>query len=212
MCAACFCAYLMLGALPAQAASELEGLGDLTELAFEFGPFLFAILVLLVITQRTHKAYTAITARTDPPAKKGELDAHRFAFRSSWIAAWVLLAVAVGWWIYNKEHHEKNYVTFRIIKLVEPRESLKPRDDEVYHRTKHFSDTNDYYFLVLAEDEQKGHKIHIDYYDEERKKGDTIVHDLKELKDEEFMVEMQDGKPVLKKLAGKEKKEWTEKD
>jgi hypothetical protein len=91
------------------AANTGETLEVLVRLAFEFGPFLFAILFMMVITRMAQRFYERVRTREAPEASKQERAAYRAFFVSSFVFGMLLVALSVGWWFYAHLSDEHNY-------------------------------------------------------------------------------------------------------
>lgn len=91
------------------AANASETLEVLVRLAFEFGPFLFAILFMMVITRMAQKFYERVRTRTTPQPSPEERTAYRTFFVSSFVFGMLLVALSVGWWFYSHLSDEHNY-------------------------------------------------------------------------------------------------------
>lgn len=74
-------------------------LEKLVPLAEQFGPFLFAILFLLVIT-RTAQSYYRECSTRKPPAPPEELKAYRNYFVCSMWFGIAVTTLSIGWWVY----------------------------------------------------------------------------------------------------------------
>src|ERR1700720_4643160 len=75
---------------------------NLTKLASDYGPFLFAILFTLIVPVRAYQNFRDSTIRFPTP-NEFQCDLIRESetyFRSTWIAGFVLIAFSVGWWLY----------------------------------------------------------------------------------------------------------------
>jgi hypothetical protein len=82
------------------AAFEVPAFERLVQLASEFGPFLFAILFILVVTRTAHGYYRECNTRTAPPASIEEKRTYRLYFLCSVWAGLAVMTLAVGWWTY----------------------------------------------------------------------------------------------------------------
>lgn len=71
----------------------------LVPLAEQFGPFLFAVLFLLVITRTAHSYYRESSTRI-PPAQPDELKAYRNYFVCSMWFGLAVTTLSIGWWVY----------------------------------------------------------------------------------------------------------------
>jgi hypothetical protein len=71
---------------------------QLIELAYQYGPFFFALLFTLVLARWTYGNYKDVCARKDPPAGNEEIQTCRWTFVFTSLFGVVLVAVTVGWW------------------------------------------------------------------------------------------------------------------
>jgi hypothetical protein len=71
----------------------------LVPLAEQFGPFLFSILFLLVITRTAHGYYRDCTMRK-PPASAEEVKAYRNYFVCSMWFGIAVTTLSIGWWVF----------------------------------------------------------------------------------------------------------------
>jgi hypothetical protein len=72
----------------------------LTRLAQQYGPFLFALLFILVVTRTAHEYYQECNTRTQPRASESEKKTYRSYFISSVWVGIALMLISIGWWIY----------------------------------------------------------------------------------------------------------------
>jgi hypothetical protein len=72
----------------------------LTRLAEQFGPFLFAILFILVVTRTAHGYYRDCMTRTAPPSTEQEQKTYRSYFLCSVWVGIVVMGLSIGWWFY----------------------------------------------------------------------------------------------------------------
>jgi hypothetical protein len=81
---------------------EADFATQMTKLASDYGPFLFAILFSLIVPLRAFHNFRDCTMRFPSPDATQSLLIHESEtyFRSTWIAGFVLIALAVGWWLY----------------------------------------------------------------------------------------------------------------
>src|SRR6266852_5395428 len=71
------------------------------KLAYDFGPFLFAVLFLLVVTRSAHRYSYEVHSRITPPVTPPESVMYRLYFLSSFCFGIVLMVASVAWWIYS---------------------------------------------------------------------------------------------------------------
>lgn len=99
-------------------------------MAFELGPFFFAILFTLLIVGMAHRCYRNI--RKEPKASEKEKKCYMMYFVSSFVAGLLLVFISVAWWMYA--HIAKHTLEGRIIGL-EQNQILQAYTDNVYLRT-----------------------------------------------------------------------------
>jgi hypothetical protein len=79
---------------------DLSTVETITRLAEQFGPFLFAILFILVVTRTARGYYLECMTRTAPPPLEQEQKTYRFYFLCSvWVGV-IVMALSIGWWFY----------------------------------------------------------------------------------------------------------------
>jgi hypothetical protein len=79
---------------------DLSSLESVTRLAQQYGPFLFAMLFIFVVTRTAHKYYLESNTRQQPPASEEEKTTYRSYFRTSVWVGIALTLLSIGWWIY----------------------------------------------------------------------------------------------------------------
>jgi hypothetical protein len=86
------------------AIGKLQEIKGLTELASQYGPFFFSIMLMIclpLIYQRTqHKLITISPRRLDQQQLHASLDANRRNWNLSIRAGIALIFLSVGWWVY----------------------------------------------------------------------------------------------------------------
>lgn len=70
------------------------------QLASQFGPFLFAILFILVVTRTARGYYNEANTRTNPPASPQEIQAYKFYFMCSVWCGIGVMVLSIAWWFY----------------------------------------------------------------------------------------------------------------
>ena len=78
---------------------DLTMIETFTRLAQQYGPFLFAMLFIFVVTRTAHKYYLESNTR-QPPASEEEKNTYRSYFRNSVWVGIALTLLSIGWWIY----------------------------------------------------------------------------------------------------------------
>ena len=79
---------------------DLSTLEAITRLAEQFGPFLFAILFILVVTRTARRYYLECMTRKEPPPSVQEQKTYRLYFLCSVWVGIVVMTMSIGWWIY----------------------------------------------------------------------------------------------------------------
>ena len=79
---------------------DLSTFEAITRLAEQFGPFLFAILFILVVTRTARSYYVACMTRKEPPPSKDEQKTYRLYFLCSVWVGIAVMALSIGWWVY----------------------------------------------------------------------------------------------------------------
>lgn len=185
----------------------METVEQLTRLAFEFGPFMFAIFVLIYLTKRANENYAEVAARTDPRPRREELRARRLVYYLAWFSGFALILISVTWWLYFNVSDQPRYISFKIESLNSD-DKLIPRDEDVYTRTIFtFVSENsrlalfDYEILVpLPTDGEEDRTIRLTYAPSDAEFAETIVWTslADAQKNKVFTIRMgEDGIPVL---------------
>lgn len=76
----------------------MEYISQLTNLAFQFGPFLFALLFTLFVSRWGYKIYRKANIRDNPPASEKEISTYRLYFLGTAIFGLVLVIISIIWW------------------------------------------------------------------------------------------------------------------
>ncbi|MEA2994446.1 MAG: hypothetical protein QOD40_3366 [Alphaproteobacteria bacterium] len=86
---------------------DLSTVEAITRLAEQFGPFLFAVLFILVVTRTAHTYYSDCMTRKDPPPSELEQKTYRLYFVSSVCVGIAVMTLSIGWWFYvqSKGNH-----------------------------------------------------------------------------------------------------------
>lgn len=79
---------------------DVSGLTTVVRLAEQFGPFLFAILFILVVTKTAHGYYQDANTRKHPPASQQERNTYRFYFLCSIWCGIGVMGLSIAWWLY----------------------------------------------------------------------------------------------------------------
>jgi hypothetical protein len=76
---------------------SLPSLDHLVELAFQYGPFLFALLFLLSIVRWAQQKFQEIQ-KQNPPSSSQTVNSYRFVYLASFAVGVALVIVSVVWW------------------------------------------------------------------------------------------------------------------
>ncbi len=187
---------------------HVDVLGQVSRLALQFGPFLFAVLVLLFITSKAGRYYREVCERQEPPAGEAEMRSSRFVYYLSWISGFVLVAVSVGWWLLQYSPQPRDYIGFRILRIQPDDELVMPRTSEVFVRKQIFDGLaedggatvrlEDYHFLVpvTRQPDEQGFLM-IQYVNVPKDVDMDFTLDYEELEDRVFKVVVKDGRAIL---------------
>ena len=88
---------------------DLSTIESTTRLAEQFGPFLFAILFILVVTRTAHGYYVQCMTRTQPPPSEQEQRTYRQYFLLSVWAGIAAMGLSIGWWLYAQTRGNNVY-------------------------------------------------------------------------------------------------------
>jgi len=145
---------------------DLSTVETVTRLAEQFGPFLFAILFILVVTRTAHSYYRDCATRKDPPPSHQELKTYRLYFLCSIWVGIAVMGLSIGWWIYaqSKENHVYQ------VAVVD----LKPDEDVLadyfFKKVDHPAipgarPAHDRYFLIVQDEPFRiGDRFRFDYF------------------------------------------------
>jgi hypothetical protein len=79
---------------------DLSVIETITQLAEQFGPFLFAVLFILVVTRTAQGYYKECATREHPPASDQEVRTYRLYFLCSVWVGIAVMGLSLGWWFY----------------------------------------------------------------------------------------------------------------
>jgi hypothetical protein len=144
----------------------------LAGIAYQFGPFFFAILFTLFITGTARKWYSQATT-SNSPGHEEERRTYRTYFRASYCFGMFLVAVSVGWWIASqwRGHH---VFAGTIVALTDNQalDSLSS-DQNFWSRVWAHSagpmgaNLKDYWFVVVMDRPMhRGEKIRLNYWEQ----------------------------------------------
>ncbi|MCP4409893.1 MAG: hypothetical protein GY807_19545 [Gammaproteobacteria bacterium] len=180
---------------------------QLTRLAFDYGPFMFAIFVLIYLTKRANENYAEVAARTSPKPSAEELRARKLVYYLAWFSGFALILISVSWWLYGNVPSRREYISFKIESLKSD-DLLLPRDEDLYTRTIYyfFSDSGrenlfDYEILVpVTGDADQNRVIRLSYVPSESNVAqETVEASLEDVQNNKvFKIQIgEDGTPEL---------------
>ena len=145
---------------------DLTTMEAVVRLAQQYGPFLFAILFILVVTRTAHKYYKECNTRTAPVASEEEKRAYRLYFIASIWSGIAVTALSIVWWIYA-QIAGTNIYQVAIVGLA-PDESVLsqyyvktvPRPTPPGMPSLH----DDYFIIAQSEPFKIGDKFYFDYF------------------------------------------------
>jgi hypothetical protein len=186
---------------------ELPAFERTVQLAEQFGPFLFAVLFILVITRTAHSYYRESLTRKNPPASPEERRTYRFYFLCSIWAGLAAMALAIGWWLYGN-WRGNNFYQVAILNLKANESISANYFTKSIQRPRVAGGTpvHDVYLLIVRDRRFKvGEKFPVSYYKLTSRPESglvgvdpvtlEIVYSGKER--ESYRVGMQDGAPRL---------------
>jgi hypothetical protein len=97
--------------------AHAQGAIDLASAALQYGPFLFAIIFVLIVPPYAHAIWRRSFAATKDPAElSGLLTEGRMYFRYSWLFGVFLVLCSILWWGYTQNldretHAYTGYIT-----------------------------------------------------------------------------------------------------
>ncbi len=128
----------------------------LTKLAFDYGPFLFAILFTLLVPARAMSGYRSLMAAYPAPSEQQgrAIRESQVYFRCCWMAGFVLVAISVGWWVYQNwqtvKHDDTYSVTYTgVIYGVGDTDKLDGASDQPIYLIRTESGGDQFYKYIL---------------------------------------------------------------
>ena len=104
----------------------MDELRILTDLAYQYGPFLFALIFNLIITRWGHRIYTTACSRREPPASEREKDTYRLYFLGMASFGMLLVVASILWWVVEKQPEQ--YIFEGSIKGLKQYEQIASND------------------------------------------------------------------------------------
>jgi hypothetical protein len=145
---------------------DLSTFEAITRLAEQFGPFLFAILFILVVTRTARGYYVSCMTRKEPPPSKEEQKTYRLYFLCSVWVGIVVMALSIGWWVYAQA--KGNHVYQVAVVDLGPDELVL---SDYYFKTSQrpsipgANSGHDTYFLIVQDQPFKvGETFEFDYF------------------------------------------------
>ena len=142
-------------------------LDSLTNLAYQFGPFFFALLFTLFITRTARNWYSA--QRGDSAAALEEKRTFKRYFQLSQYFGMFLVLVAVGWWFVSS--WDQRHAFEGIVVSLNSKQKLDAfaSDESFLYRMVPHSEgigLSDYRFVIVSSHPfHKGDKIWLNYWD-----------------------------------------------
>ncbi len=186
----------------------MDELQLLTSLAYEYGPFLFALIFNLIITRWGHRIYTAACSRKDPVASEREKDTYRLYFLAMASFGMFLVVASIAWWIVDKQ--PERYVFEGKIKNLKSYEQIA--SNELYFKPVFLSPVqrdapllrNEHFIIVRDTPFQEGESFDLVF-----SKGENSFEQFElpyhNSDDPSYKIEWDDekGKTMLKDLTPK---------
>ena len=123
-------------------------LDGLTNIAYQFGPFFFAVLFSLFITRSARKWYSAAADGTE------DKRTYRKYFDASWVFGMMLVITSVAWWV--RTQWEGHHAFAASIVALTPNQQLSSLSDDQYFyssfRVHQAPDAlKDYWFVIVSD-------------------------------------------------------------
>lgn len=83
---------------------NIDNLDILVKLSYEFGPFLFSLLFLLLLSFIGQRNYHKAVIREKPPAKRGEILSYQVLYYSSYLIGVILVIISINFWLGKQNH------------------------------------------------------------------------------------------------------------
>jgi hypothetical protein len=113
---------------------QTEGTIDLAKAALQYGPFLFAIIFILVVPPYAHAIWRrSFKATADADELSRLLRESRLYFRSSWLFGMFLVLCSILWWAYTQNLDLSTHAYAGFITGLHPEDqllSISPDDNE----------------------------------------------------------------------------------
>jgi hypothetical protein len=146
-----------------------SGMETLASIAFQFGPFFFAVLFMLVITHSARNWYSESRAAGADPSERRTYQVY---FQCTYSFGMVLVAASVGWWMVSQwgRHHAFE----GIVVALHQNESLGPATVDPSFFVRELQHTEpagaqslrDYQFVQLLDHPpHRGDKVYLDYWE-----------------------------------------------
>jgi len=126
-------------------------LDQLAEIAYDFGPFFFAVLFTLVITSSARRWYLQAQRCRDLDTR----NTYRNYFYASWLFGMLLVGVSVAWWLRSK--WETHHTFAAAVVGLRPNQSLWPVSNDQYFWSRlsphqgPLDRRNDYWFITVID-------------------------------------------------------------
>ena len=187
---------------------------ELSKLAYQLGPFLFAILFTIYISRWAHKMYKEACTRKDPVATNREKNISMVVYLAVITFSIILVIGSVIWWFYNppknykfegKIQNLKDYQqTFSHSFFLKPSYFVKPEINLVSHddhfilvRDKPLESGEIFDIAVTKKNSEIGSEEAIDKFEIVYNKRDYVIYT--------FGFDQKTGKAFLKEVCRKQK-------
>ena len=144
-----------------------SAMDTLASIAYQFGPFFFAVLFTLVISRTARKWYSQANGADSAEEKK----TFRTYFHASWIFGMVLCATSVCWWI--RSQWEGHHAFAGTIVALYPNQTLAFASDDQnswstvrVHQNAPIDNLRDYWFVVVSDHPvHRGETLQLNYWE-----------------------------------------------
>jgi hypothetical protein len=133
--------------------TQTQGTVDLAKAALQYGPFLFAIIYILVVPPYAHVVWRRSLNATADIAERNKLLAEsRLYFRSSWVFGICLVVCSIFWWMYTQQIDSATHAYSGYITGLQPEDqllSVSP-DDNQYLVPANIDGSYQYRFVYVS--------------------------------------------------------------
>ena len=127
---------------------------QLTHIALLLAPLLAVVAFVIFIVYWSHRSYTLVYRRTNPPSTYEERKEYRLYFRIALLGGLFLISAVMYWWMQANKPHK--YVFQGVIVGLEKTQTLLPKEEgfylrSIYRETAKDRQVVDYAFAIVRD-------------------------------------------------------------